>query len=150
MANQRKKQFQGSNRQQGPTIDLGKIKLTDIGADLFDGVAKESAHSIASDRRTNKPTQLRKFYDEIIMWDTRINSQADAEKRNELFKDSLPFIRMMNAKVAYAKGRRLVDENYVKLMNHCLNEVKSPETMRNFKLFIEAFMGFYKVERPRD
>lgn len=127
-----------------PSINLSKIKLAKIEADLFSRVAKQTAETIATNRRTNKPTQLRKFYDEIVMWETRISANPDS------FKESLPFIQMINAKVAYAKGRKLVDNNYLKLMHHCLDQVDSAETMRNFKLFIEAFMGFYKVERPKD
>ena len=66
------------------------------------------------------------------------------------FDEYLPFIRMINAKAAYALGRNLVDDNYVKLINESLKQVDSTETLRNFKLFMEAFMGFYKEKRPKD
>ena len=125
---------------------LSKIRLSNITADLFSEVAQETAGIIARDDKKNKPTQLRRFYDEIIMWDTRINTQPTKEKRDEVFNESLPFIRMMNAKVAYAKGRDLVNDDYLNLLNHCLKEVNDPESMRHFKLFMEAFMGFYKLE----
>ncbi|HHL18243.1 MAG TPA: type III-A CRISPR-associated protein Csm2 [Thiothrix sp.] len=125
---------------------LSKIRLSNITADLFSEVAQETARIIARDDKNNKPTQLRRFYDEIIMWDTRINTQPSKEKRDEVFNESLPFIRMMNAKVAYAKGRDLVNDDYLNLLNHCLKEVNDPESMRHFKLFMEAFMGFYKLE----
>lgn len=128
-----------------PSIDISKIKFSgELHAELFSGVAEETARTIAQGRNTNKTTQLRKFYDEICMWEMRISNNSDA------FKENLPFIKMINAKVAYAKGRKLVDENYVLLMNHCLDEIKDVDSMRYFKLFMEAFMGFYKVERPRD
>lgn len=129
---------------------LNKIKLTDIAVDLFSEVAHETARIIARDSKSNKPTQLRRFYDEIVMWDTRINTQSTKEKRDKVFDESLPFIRMMNAKVAYAKGRKLVNDDYLDLLNHCLKEAKDPRSMRHFKLFMEAFMGFYKLERPKD
>lgn len=130
-----------------PSIDLREIKLDKIKADLFSRVAEQTAETINAGRPKNKPTQLRKFYDEIVMWETRISASPNSF---DSFKESLPFIQMINAKVAYAKGRKLVDDNYLKLMHHCLDQVDSPETMRNFKLFIEAFMGFYKVKRPKD
>jgi CRISPR-associated protein Csm2 len=66
----------------------------------------------------------------------------------EKFDDYLPFIRMLNAKAAYAKGRKLVDDKYVGLLFSGLQQVTDPETLHTFKLFMEAFMGFYKQERP--
>ncbi len=86
------------------------------------------------------------------MWDQKATMSA---KNPEKFTEYLPYIRMLNAKVAYAEGRKssgqgLVDNNYVTLINRCLEQVDSTETLRIFKLFMEAFMGFYKQERPKD
>ncbi|MBF0145416.1 MAG: type III-A CRISPR-associated protein Csm2 [Magnetococcales bacterium] len=112
--------------------------------DLFDGVAKDVAKSL-NNKNTNKPTQLRRFYDEICLWAEKV---AVEEGR---FEEYIPFIRMMNAKAAYAKGRNnLVDDGFVKLMNHCLGQVKDAKSMGRFKLFMEAVMGFYKELRPKD
>lgn len=138
----------GGDRGRGgraPSIDTSRIDLKSVQADLFDDVARRAAATIAENRKSNKPTQLRKFYDEIVMWEIK------AAMHRDRFGDYLPFIRMLNAKVAYAKGRNnLVDENFVTLMSHCLQQVDSVESMRVFKLFMEAFMGFYKQERPKD
>ena len=128
---------------------LEKIKFSTIDANLFSDTAREMAEIMARDYRSNKPTQLRRFYDEIVMWDTRINGQSNPEKSDAIFKKSLPFIRMMNAKIAYAKGRKLVNDDYLELLNHCLKEVKDPQSMGYFKLFMEAFMGFYKLEETK-
>ena len=137
---------QGGHRQQAamPSLDTGKIRLEEIEADLFDSVARETAKTLAGNTKSNKPTQLRKFYDEIVMWENRVMMHPDK------FHDYLPFIRMLNAKAAYAKGRNLVDKNFLNLLSHCLQQVNDPATMRNFKLFMEAMMGFYKQERPKD
>ncbi len=110
--------------------------------ELFNGIAKHTAKDIAENARSNKPTQLRKFYDEIVMWDNKVAMDPDK------FEEYLPFIRMLNAKAAYAEGRKLVDDKYVKLLNSGLKQVDDAKTMRTFKLFMEAFMGFYKQERP--
>jgi CRISPR-associated protein Csm2 len=57
---------------------------------------------------------------------------------------------MINAKVAYAKGRKLVTDEFVDLMRHCLRQLtEKPETFKTCKLFFEAFMGFYKVYKPQ-
>lgn len=116
-----------------------------LDGDLFNGVALKVAESLAgSNKKFNKPSQLRKFYDEICLWSEKVEGDEERFKQNE------PFIRMMNAKAAYAKGRELVDDNFVKLLNHGISQVKSAETMRHFKLFMEAVMGFYKEKRPKD
>lgn len=133
-----------------PTLDVHLIKFDPINEELFSTIAEKTAETIAvePDYSKNKPTQLRKFYEELVMWDNKMRIYPDPD--SDQFKQSLPFIRMLNAKVAYAKGRNLVDDNYVKLLSHCLSNVKTVKHLHTFKLFMEAFMGFYKVKRPRD
>ena len=142
----------GYDDRQITPIDTSEILFKDIKADLFDRIAKNAAIALAANNKSNKPTQLRRFYDEIVMWDQKATMSV---KTPEKFAEYLPFIRMLNAKVAYAEGRKnsghgLVDNNYVTLIYECLKQVDSTETLRIFKLFIEAFMGFYKQERPKD
>ena len=76
------------------------------------------------------------------MWEEK------ARQTPERFADYLPFIRMLNAKAAYAEGRKHVDKSFVDLMAHGLKQVTDPVALRHFKLFFEAFLGFYKAERP--
>lgn len=108
---------------------------------LFDHVARDVAKTMGT---SNKPAQIRQFYDELVMWEER------ARQEPERFSEFLPFIRMLNAKAAYAKGRGHVDDSFLALITRGLAQVDSPETLRNFKLFFEAFLGFYKLERPKD
>ena len=133
-------------------IDLTRVRFTPpqaLDADLFAAVAERCARKVGLEddhkqRSENKPSQLRKFYDELGMWAERVRTEPAK------FAEFLPFIRMLNAKVAYARGRKLVDANYEALMNHCLKEVTNPETLHLCKTFFEAFMGYYKVVRPSD
>lgn len=127
-----------------PTIDTTRIVFDPLSADLFNSIAKRAAETIAGNRNANKPSQIRKFYDELSLWDTKTNLEPAR------FSDYLPFILMLNAKAAYAKGRRLVDANFVKLIEDCLRQVKDSEKLRLCKLFFEAFLGFYKELRPSD
>jgi len=117
-------------------------------ADLFDTVAQTSAKMIAGDGRSqaNKQAQLRQFYDELVMWEEKARQYRQQPDR---FAEYLPFIRMVNAKAAYAQGRGHVDANFVTLIGHCIGQVDSYETLRNFKLFFEAFLGFYKLVGPK-
>ncbi len=123
------------------TLSKTDKKLDD--PELFNKTANEAAKEVASGGdRVNKSTQLRKFYDEVVLWDNKVLLHP------EKFDEYLPFIRMLNAKVAYAEGRKLVDHNFVSLLNNGLKQVICAETLHTFKLFMEAFMGFYKQERP--
>jgi CRISPR-associated protein Csm2 len=126
---------------------MAKPSFKTIDAELFNGIAKEAAQGIArADAYRNKPTQLRRFYDELLLWETRV-SQQPMELQAAKFAEYLPFIRMLNAKAAYAEGRKLVDRTFVDLMHHTLSEVTNPATLTTCKYFWEAFMGFYKQER---
>ncbi len=121
---------------------LKEIQFTTISPELFDCIADKTADFIAESGNGNKnnPTQLRRFYDEIVMWHDKLKNNSDK------YPEYIPFIKMLNAKVAYSKGRDHVDENYKKLMSHCLRQLDNEDvkTFFNFKLFMEAFMGFYK------
>lgn len=131
-----------------PTQDaparLPEIRLTKpLDAELFNSKAQDAARTIASvsgDR--NKATQIRRFYDELVLWESRTAQQPGK------FDEYLPFIRMLNAKAAYAEGRKLVDRTFVNLLKQTLAEVKDAETLTTCKLFWEAFMGFYKQVGP--
>jgi CRISPR-associated protein Csm2 len=155
--NQRPRQGGGSGRppggrdfEPGPTLDTSEINLRDPSPHLFDQIAEKTAEAIAESGRRNdcnKSTQLRRFYDEIVMWDQRIRQNKDD------YGKFLPLIKMLNAKAAYAAGRKpkLVDENFVLLLRHGLSQLDSdkPGVFYNFKLFMEAFMGFYKLHGPK-
>jgi len=123
--------------------EFSQIKLAKpLNEELFNGVALAAAQEVSrADPQRNKSTQLRRFYDELVLWETRAALQPDK------FAEYLPFIRMLNAKAAYAEGRKLVDDTFVDLLSHTLKEVNSAETLTTCKLFWEAFMGFYKQER---
>lgn len=128
--------------QEQPTLETTDIQFATIKAELFDSVAKRTAETLASSKsHINKSTQIRRFYDELLMWEMKATQNPDK------FDEYLPFIRMLNAKVAYAEGRGHVDSNFTRFMNHCLQQVKDAQTLRIFKLFFEAMLGFYKLEK---
>jgi CRISPR-associated protein Csm2 len=113
---------------------------------LFADIAQAKAKAIAGEGggRKNKSTQLRKFYDELVMWHDKIFTHG--VNRDEKYKELAPFIKMLCAKVTYAKGRDHVTAGFETLFSHVIRAVNSPETLKQAKLFIEAFMGFYKAE----
>lgn len=140
----RSSQQRQQEAQHRPALARLDIKFTrPLDPELFNSKAKQAAKDVrGNDDKVNKPTQLRRFYDELCMWEEKVTGQR------EKFDEYLPFIRMLNAKAAYAEGRKLVDRTFVNLLQQTLAEVKDAETLTICKLFWEAFMGFYKQERP--
>lgn len=103
---------------------------------------------IKHDKNVNKITQLRKFYDEVCMWEAK-------SKNVEVFSEHLPFIKMLNAKVAYARSREYVDDKFVAMIAGCLSQIAETneeglKKFKNFRTFFEAFYGFYRAERIKD
>jgi CRISPR-associated protein Csm2 len=136
------------NNDKAPPLDTSRIILNKQGdkplnPELFDTVAQKVAKTIGQNQQGNKPSQIRQFYDELVMWEEKVRQSP------EKFDEFLPFIRMLNAKAAYAQGRNNVDPNFTNLISHCLGQVDSAETLHNFKLFFEAFLGFFKMEKPK-
>lgn len=136
------------NYNAAPKLDLNDISLRAPKPDLFDNVAEKVAKTLGYDSdKVNKIAQIRRFYDEVCRFSDRL-SRADEVQ----FMQKLPYIRMINARVAYAYGRKsegstLVDENFFNFMRHCLNQVETPETLQTFRTFFEAVIGFYPKKK---
>lgn len=119
-----------------------QFRLDPMDADLFSTQADIIAKSFCQSKNHNKSTQLRKFYNELTMWNTRVqaaNGQSDKE-----FKSVEPFIKMLNAKAAYSQGRNHVDQNFTHFIKHGLEQVKDATTLLHFKLLFEAVLGYHK------
>jgi CRISPR-associated protein Csm2 len=127
-----------------PSINLTKIVFGNIQPTLYSDVAEEAAKTVARENRKNKPSQLRRFYDELVMLQDKVGSNQ------QHFDQQHPFIQMLKAKVAYALGREKVDENFQALLRHVVDQAKDPAALKQARLFMEAFMAFYKVYRPAD
>ena len=142
--------------------DANMFPLSKPDVNLFDTTAKLVAEELSTpeilkkykgewqimlEKKANAPTQIRRFYDEVTLW-------SEKTKTTEAFDMNLPFIKMMNAKVAYAKGRELVDDKFQALFSVCLGQITEADEenlkkLHNFRNFLEAVVGFYKVARPK-
>lgn len=130
------------------TLSTADIRLKDIPATLFSDIAQEKARTVheGRGRDNNKSTQLRKFYDELVMWFEKVQFERTPKEREAKYAEVAPFIQMLVAKVAYAKGRGHVDDNFEKLFAHLIREIQDVSSLKHAKLFMEAFMGFYKAQ----
>jgi CRISPR-associated protein Csm2 len=134
------------------TINVSDIMLQiPVSVDLFSSVAEDKAKTVAAAgaRKNNKSTQLRKFYDELVMWFDKVNHERTREAKLSKYTEVAPFIKMMNAKVAYARGREHVDTCFEQMFSRLISQIDSPDTLKHAKLFMEAFMGFYKVHEEK-
>jgi len=112
---------------------------------LFADIAGSKAEEVArgSNDRVNTISQLRRFYDELVMWQEKVGSS------DERFADLQPYIYMLKAKVAYSKGRLHVDTNFENLFRRVIDQSVDAKTLRQAKLFMEAFIAFYKAQEKK-
>ncbi len=117
-------------------------------AGLFDTEAEKFARAFHEEaiemkrkknKEINKSAQIRRFYDELVSWQERIGGD-DAK-----FRQYEAFIRMLNAKVAYAKGRGLVGESFERWFRDCIKGTTSARALDHFRLHFEAVLGFLKA-----
>jgi CRISPR-associated protein Csm2 len=115
---------------------------------LFSSKAEKLAVDIAKDnersKNTNKRTQIRKFYDEVIKLD------MEAKSREGEWNNIIPLVHMITAKAAYAKGRGLISDGFLEFIKHSVGQVNSPKDLSVFANFFEAFMGFYRLHGPKN
>lgn len=102
---------------------LPKISLESDSSELYADTAEEAARCCRS-TKCNKQAQLRRFYDELVMWHEKVFNKQTAEEQEKCFRELLPFIQMMRAKAAYAQSRDLIDQNFRDLFNNLIREVK--------------------------
>jgi len=114
---------------------------------LFSSIAEQLAKELAEDcrasrQRENKRTQIRKFYDEVV----RLGMEARAKPQE--WDDILPLVHMLTAKAAYAKGRKLVSDNFLNFIRSSIEQISGEKDLELFTNFFEAFIGFYRMYCP--
>ncbi len=111
-----------------------------IDPELFSSKAEEIAKKVFSEAsaRVNNPTQLRKFYDEVVRFGGIIKTDPGE------FDKALPYLKMLNAKAAYAVGRDLISKSFKEFISDSLGQVKDRDDFEAFSGLFEAFMGYYK------
>lgn len=127
-------------------ISLWQDKKTNkLDPTLFSQKAEDLARKIGEEGRgnENKSTQLRRYFDELVRLDTQ------AKAKNADMDLILPQVHMLVAKVAYAKGRKLVSDSFVDMMKIGITQINDKDDLRVFTNFLESFMGFYKMYRPK-
>lgn len=115
---------------------------------LFSKTAEDLAIAISEDNKTartsNKRTQIRKFYDEVL------RLTALTKTRPGEWDNIRPMVHMLTAKAAYAQGRKLISPDFMNFIRDSVNQIERPEDLNIFSNFFEAFMGFYRLHGPNN
>ncbi|MBN2299301.1 MAG: type III-A CRISPR-associated protein Csm2 [Deltaproteobacteria bacterium] len=104
-----------------------------------ENLAKQIAQSGKDQRGKNKRTQIRKFYDEVLR--LHLLTKSDPSSWDTIY----PYVNMLVAKAAYAKGRNYVTDEFMDFIKGSVEQIDSLEDLDVFSSFFEAFMGFYKI-----
>ena len=141
------------SQQGGPqqTLRLPEIKFWSdkekklVNTTLFSEIAFKYSEIISSkDKKKNKRSQLRKFYDEVLFFYDRLKGEKDK------FQQFLPYIKLIRAKLYYSLGRKHITDEFRTMVESCLNQVETWDDFEVFKNFFEAFMGYYRYHRKDD
>ena len=99
-------------------------------------------------RDADKPTQIRKFYDEVVKLHDRCQQYNRDGKDG--FAEVEIYVHMLPAKSKYAKGREHVSFNFDYFIKTGVKQITCAESLYNFKLLFESVLGFYKEIRPKN
>lgn len=127
---------------------------------LFSDIAEDKAKKVIKaekmlekDRNNaNNPTQIRKFFDEIVSIETKYKASikdGSEENRKLAFRQQLPFLYMLLPKAKYAEARKLVSPEFTELLEASIENVKEPDDIKVFVSFFEAFIGYFKYEKMK-
>jgi CRISPR type III-A-associated protein Csm2 len=119
--------------------------LKNITAKTFDVTAEKWSKVIANADKGVEKNQLRNFYDKVLELEEKAINADD----NEFEKKVLPFIKMLNSKVTYAKNKQQgsVNEAFVIFMRESIAQIDSKESFANFRFLFEAVIGFYQKDK---
>jgi len=97
-----------------------------------------------------KPTQLRRFFHAIKEKERTVKGKNDDEKLGQKTKSE---IRLLIPEIAYARGRKLITQDFYELMQICLSSGKLEKVgdLRILMQFLTAIIAYHKFhEKVKD
>lgn len=125
--------------------------------DLFSKIAKQEVEKFLifyTDKKTGKKkaskgtpssTQIRKFFNDLLIIKQKIENTLNENSKDLEFKRQLPYIKMLKAKVAYAKSRDNVNQEFVDFIEKYIDEVNEKEDFFVLCDFFEAIIAYSKA-----
>jgi len=127
----------------GEIADLSESNFKPKDYAVPNGYADKIAEEIANTKEEMKVTQLRKLFTKIKNIQNKIKTNEDVNK----YANEIAFIL---PELAYARGRRLITEDFYVLIKSCLlnnqNQIRLASKLEfdNFVKFLEAILAYYK------
>jgi CRISPR-associated protein Csm2 len=105
---------------------------------LFSECCDKWAKAIKDSDKAPAYSQIRNFYDEILVFKMKLIANKDE------FEKLFPYVKMLNAKFAYARARKNMSELCQKSFSNAINQIKDYDDFMLFADFFESFIAFYK------
>lgn len=125
---------------------IGKLKML---KDLdIKSIADENGYAdkIAHTLRNMKTTQLRRFFGAIKLIERTIEEENSEKAWDEVEAE----FYLLKPKIAYAKGRKLIPEEFYQVLKVSLNKINvgtNEDKIENFKRFVkflESIVAYHK------
>ncbi len=116
---------------------------------MADFGVEKAAEDLANDFVNEKITsaQLRKFYNEFKGLERKYQTKmlaktSDTISKDEILNSILPQIKIMKAKVSYAKSRKVVPQVFEDWLKKSVDDINSAKEFEAFLLHFEAIVGY--------
>ena len=144
--------FKKADKPKPPETPAPQINISKVSVNLFANRAQEAAQDCVvfnkdknKEEDINKTTQIRRFYDELVLFHDKVFlGTLSPREQDEKFRDALPYIQMLRAKAAYAKGRNLINGTFFGMFDCIIKQIQNKDQLKTAKLFMEAFLGYKK------
>ena len=115
-----------------------------INPELVTDYAKKYADLFCDPKNPKGPdnissAQLRRFYGDVKNLEMRCENSSD---ENTAFLSILPLIKLLKAKAAYAKHRKLVNQAFKDWIWDNVDKINDKKDFDAFLLYFEAVVGF--------
>ncbi len=119
-----------------------------IRPELLNEEARQAADQFVRTKDSIKNSQLRRFFNEFKSLERKlIQTQVDQE---EAFQSIKPLVKMANAKVVYARARKVVPDAFVVWLQKNVQAIDTAKDFKAFLLHFEAVVGFCYGLNPKD
>ncbi|MBZ4644009.1 MAG: CRISPR-associated protein Csm2 [Deferribacteres bacterium] len=120
--------------------------------ELIKSIASEVAKEMDNEKKAsrdklNKNTQIRKFFDDLYVIKSKIDSSDNPQ---EVFEKNLPLIYLVASKCAYARGRKHVGEAFYTFITSNVLEIETLSDFNTFISYFEAILGYYRYLNPSE
>lgn len=116
---------------------------------MADFGVEKAAEDLAKEFVREKITsaQLRKFYNEFKGLERKYQTKmlaktSDTISNDDILTSILPQIKIMKAKVSYAKSRKVVPQVFEDWMKKSVDAINSAKEFEAFLLHFEAIVGY--------